>query len=62
MIARRSGTHPHVPDTFRHYPITTIYIVVAITIVLALLVWDRLDGPTPSVCTVQTATSQGETR
>lgn len=62
MTARRSGEHPHVPDAFRHYPITIGYIVVAITVVLALLIWDRVDGPHPSVCTVQAATSQGEHR
>lgn len=62
MTARRRGEHPHMPDTLRHYPITIGYIVVAITIILILLIWDRFDGPTPSVCTVQTATSQGEHR
>lgn len=62
MTTRGSGEHPHVPETFRHYPITIIYIVLAITLVLALLIWDRLDGPAHAVCILQTAITQGETR
>jgi hypothetical protein len=45
-----SGHHLRVPDTIRRYSITTIYICVAIMADLLLLIWDRLDGPTPSVC------------
>lgn len=39
-----------VPDTIRRWSITTAYICLAITVVLVLLIWDRLGGPTPSVC------------
>lgn len=61
-MTRRQGGEHHLPDTLRRYPITTIYIVVAITAVLALLIWDRLDGPAHAVCLMQAATTQGETR
>lgn len=62
MTTRRGGGHPHVPDTVRHYPITTVYVVIAIAVVLALLLWGRLGGPDLSVCAVQAVLTQGEHR
>jgi hypothetical protein len=39
--------HHHVPDTFRVYRYTTIYIAIAITVVFVLLLWDIAHGPLP---------------
>jgi hypothetical protein len=50
MTPAAGDHHLRVPDTIRRWPITTAYIVVALTAVLALLIWDRLDGPAHSVC------------
>jgi hypothetical protein len=47
------------PDTLRAYRYTTIYIGIAVTAVLALLLWDLFGGPTPSVCSTAAAISQG---
>lgn len=51
--------HLHVPDTIRRWPFSTIYIVLAITAVLALMFWDRIDGPVRSVCTTAAAILTG---
>lgn len=54
MISRRDGAeHDHVPGMFRVWRITTIYIAVATTVVVALLLWELLHGPlphTPTTC------------
>jgi hypothetical protein len=51
--------HLRLPDTVRRWPITTIYIVVALAAILVLLIWDRLDGPTPTVCRTAAAILTG---
>ena len=53
------GEHHLLPDTIRRWPITTIYLVGAITAVLALMIWDRLDGPARSVCKTAAAILTG---
>lgn len=40
----------HVKDTLRVYRISVIYICVAVTLVLALLVYDLINGPIPTPC------------
>jgi hypothetical protein len=54
-----SDHHLRLPATVRRWPITTIYIVVALAAILVLLIWDRLDGPTPSVCRTAAAILKG---
>jgi hypothetical protein len=49
----------HLPETLRAYRYTTIYIGIAITVVLVLLLWDRFDGPAPSVCRTAAAILTG---
>lgn len=57
------GGHQHVAETFRYYRVTTAYICIAITVVIALLIWGRFDKPAPTVCTLQTIIiTQGEHR
>lgn len=51
--------HLRLPETVRRWPITTIYICCALAAILALLIWDRLDGPTPSVCRTAAAILTG---
>jgi hypothetical protein len=56
VISRQPGSenHPHVPDTFRVWRITTIYIAFAVTVVIVLLVIEAVHGPIlhppPAVC------------
>jgi nitrogen fixation/metabolism regulation signal transduction histidine kinase len=49
----------HHPGLFRGYRITVIYIALAITAVLALLIWDRVAGPILSVCKAAAAPLTG---
>jgi hypothetical protein len=51
--------HHPAPGLFRGYRTTVIYIALAITAVLALLIWDRFAGPIPSVCKVAAAPLTG---
>lgn len=53
------GSHLHVPETIRRWPITTVYICLATPMVLALLIWDRLDGPALTVCSFAAALLTG---
>lgn len=54
MISRRDGDeHHHVPDTFRVWRITTIYIAFAVTVVILLLLIETVHGPLlhhPTTC------------
>lgn len=47
MTSPRDEHHLKVPDTFRVWRFTTIYIAVAITVVVFLLLWDMTHGPIP---------------
>lgn len=44
------ASRDHVRDAFRGYRITVIYICVAVTLILALLLFDLVNGPIPTPC------------
>lgn len=49
----------HIAETLRVYRRTTVYSAIAVTVVLVLLLWDRFDGPAPTVCRTAAAILTG---
>lgn len=59
MTPSGSDHHLHLPETVRRWPLTTVYLLVAVTGVLGLTIWDRLDGHARTVCKTAAAILTG---
>lgn len=58
-MAASQPHHPRLPERVRVYRYTAAYLVVAVTVILGLLVWDRVEPAEASFCIPQAAMSKG---
>lgn len=53
-----SGDHRRAATTLRRYRYTATYLVAAVTVILALLVWDRVEALDVPACDRQPANTE----